>query len=145
MTEKEAHELGWDDPLVVQFQSWVLMREEVESLNASLEKIRDECMAAIKDRGYRDHKGSLYLTLPGAIGAKGFSNLKCERRAAKHVNLDIAEDIARERGVYDVCFPAVPTFDEEELFVQYQKGKLTEEDMDKIFTITESFSFRPLS
>lgn len=145
MTEKEVHELDWDDPLVTKFQSWVLMRDEVESLTATLNKIRDECMAAIETRGIRDHKGSQYLNLPGAIGSKGFGNLKRERRVTNRVDPEAAERITRSAGVYDVCFPAVPTLDEDELYVQYQKGKLTEADMYEIFTKVESFSFRPIS
>lgn len=145
MAEKEAHELDWDDPLVMKFQSWVLMRDEVDSLNASLKKIREECMAAIETRGYRDHKGSQYLNLPGSIGAQGFGTIKRERRAVKNVDEEAAALITQARGVYDVCFPAKPQLDEEELYVQYQKGVLTAGDMDAIFTIGDTYSFRPMS
>lgn len=145
MGEKEAHELGWDDPLVMKFQSWVLMRDEVESLNASLKQIREECMDAIEARGIRDHKGSQYLSLPGSIGLSGFANLKREVRVTKRVDEEVAEHITRARGIYDVCFPAVPQLDEEELYVQYQKGKLSERDMDSIFTLSKAYSFRPTS
>jgi hypothetical protein len=145
VTEKEAHDLDWDDPLVAKFQSWVLMRDEVDSLTANLNQIRDECLTAIEARGYRDHKGSQYLKLPGVIGQKGFASLKRERRATKHVDVEVAENITRSRGIYDACFPAVPTLDEEELYVQYQKGKLSAKDMDSIFTWAYSFSFRPMT
>lgn len=137
--------LQWDDPIVKKFQHWAMMRDELESLTASLNKIRDDCMTALEERGARDHKGSQILRLPFAVGSKGFDRLKRERRVSNKIDEEVAEIICRSKGVYEKCFPARPTLDPDEIYVQYQLGVFTDEDMDNIFPKYVSYSFKPLS
>lgn len=145
MTAEEDYSLGWDDPLVADFQLWAQMRDEADNITSQLNHIRDRCMTALEQRGYRDHKGSQFLKLPFGVGPKSYGSLKRERRVSTKVDEEVAELICRSKGVYEKCFPAIPTLDPEELYVQYQKGVLTQEDMDNIFTQVETYSFRPMS
>lgn len=131
------------DPIIPYFRKWVILKEQVEEATRELNQLRDYCISSIEERGFRDHRGSQYIEMPFPIGSKEFTKIKRERRVTTKVDEEVAELITRAKGVYEKCFAMVPTLDAEELYVQYQLGVLTQEDMDMIFTQVESFSFRP--
>lgn len=131
--------------LIPYFQKWAMLKEDIEEAMRELNQLRDYCISAVEQHGERDHKGSQYLTLPFAIGNKGYTQIKREIRHSIQADPEVAELITRSKGVYEKCFPAVPTLDPEELYVQYQLGALSQEDMDAIFVDRVSFSFKPLA
>lgn len=137
------HEEVVYDPIIPLFRQWTLLKDDVEEANRELASLRDQCIAAIEARGERDHRGSQWIKLPFPIGNKGFTSIKRERRISHQTDEEVAEAITRSKDCYEVCFPLRRILDQEELYVQYQKGVLSQEDMDMIFTQVESWSFRP--
>ena len=131
------------DPIIPMFRQWALLKERVENDTRELNHLRDQCISAVEARGERDHRGSQWIRLPFPVGNKGFTAIKRERRVAVQTDEEAAEEITRSKGCYEVCFPLRRVLDAEELYVQYQKGSLTQEDMDRIFRQVESFSFKP--
>lgn len=135
------------DPIVPAFREWALLRMEVNSLTAKMNKLRDTVAAAVESRGYRDHRGHQYIDLPFPItvGDTEFTRIKRERRASVMANEEIAERIAREKDVYDRLFPPVRSLDTEELYVLYQEGVLTQSEMDEILETRETYAFKGVS
>jgi hypothetical protein len=133
------------DPIIPLFREWAMLKHRVEEDSHELAILRDECIAAVEARGERDHKGSQYISLPFAIGPQEFTRIKRERRVSEKTDEEVAELITRAKGVYEKCFPLIPTLDQDELYVQYQLGVLSEEDLSAIFVQVESFSFKPMA
>jgi len=145
MTGEDADEVNYDPALIIQFRKWALLKQDIEESTREMNELRDYCIEQVARHGYRDHKGSQFIELPFAIGGQEYRRIKRERRVSPRVDPEVAELICRAKGIYETCFPSVPTLDPDELYVQYQKGVLTQEDMDNIFTMVESFSFKPSS
>lgn len=87
--------------------------------------------------GREDSEGHRYLDFeePLTINGVTYTGLKAERKTpAAHIDLDKAEALAREKGVYDKVFRRVVTrqFDEDALFLLNQKGVLTDDDLDDL-------------
>lgn len=135
------------DPIIPVFRRWAMLKQQSDSIVREQNKLRDQVVSAVEERGYRDHKGSQYIDLPFplAVGDMEYVRIKREARTSITADPTIAETITRERGVFERAFTLVPTLQPDELYVLLQEGALTEPDMDAIFIKRTSFAFRGLT
>lgn len=78
---------------------------------------------------------------PMTINGVTYTGIKAERKTpAAHIDLDKAEALAREKGVYDKVFKrkVIREFDEDALFLLNQKGVLTDDDLDALVVTGEA-------
>lgn len=136
------------DPIVPIFRQWAQLKHEVTARTTAMNKLRDRVVEAVKQRGYKDHKGSAYIDLPFPlpVGDSEYIRIKHERRVSIVADEEAAERITRDKGpaVYERAFPMKRTFDADEVYVLLQEGLLEEEDMDQIMVQKESYAFRGL-
>ncbi|MFF1711207.1 hypothetical protein [Streptomyces sp. NPDC058268] len=134
---------------------WFLIKDRVDTQTTLLNKLRDDMSADLRAIGVQDEKGSYIIELPQPLrlGEKQYKGMKLERYTTQQTNEDEAEAIARDLDteatkqgqdavIYDRLFPMVRQFDALEAYVLYQEGRLTEEDLDRIFPETEAFRFK---
>ncbi|MGW3153690.1 hypothetical protein [Streptomyces sp. NPDC001089] len=137
------------DPVIPVFREWAVLKAQVTEQTSRLNRLRDKVATAVEQRGYTDHKGSMYLDLPFPIpaGDNEYIRIKRERRVSVTADEEAAERILKAKGpaLYRRAFPPVPTLDVDELYVLLQEGALTEEEMDSIFQQRETFAFRGLT
>lgn len=135
------------DPVIPVFREWALTKGKVTELTTHMNKLRDRIAVAVAERGYRDHKGSQYIDLPFPlqVGETEYRRIKRERRVSVVADDDAAERITRAKGVYERAFPPVRTLDINELYVLYQEGILSQDELDAILQARESFAFRGLA
>lgn len=135
------------DPIIPVFREWATLKHRTDSMIREQNKLRDQVVSAVEERGYADHKGSQYIDLPFPlpVGDVEYLRIKRECRTSISADADIAERITRERGVYERAFVLVPTLQPDELYVLLQEGALTEQDMDEIFVKKLTYAFRGLT
>ncbi|MFE9412357.1 hypothetical protein ACFYN0_26715 [Streptomyces sp. NPDC006704] len=122
---------------------WALIMDRVATQQTLLDALKADLIEDLRDFGVQDHKGSYILDLPRAyeVAGKKFTGLKYQRGSSRTADAAKAEQLAKEKGLLDRLFPATPTFDPQEVYVAFQEGLLTEEEVDLIFPEKTTWSF----
>jgi len=141
-----------DDPgtvpgkeLTEKLKMWVYLKAQVDRLTSQLNQLRDDISADVERYGESDESGHLRLAIgrPFEYAGRRYEGIKRERRVSRLVNEERAEALAMAKGVVGRLFPARPTFDQDELYVLYQQGLLTEREIDDLFDTRVSWAFKP--
>lgn len=79
---------------------------------------------------------------PMAIGDATYTGIVAQRKTNASIDLDKAEVLAREKGIYGKIFKAVTTrqFDEAELYAANQRGVVSDKELEDLTVETESFA-----
>jgi hypothetical protein len=73
--------------------------------------------------------------------AAGTVKVTRQRRVSKTLDMDVAEKLLKEKGIYDECTKVEVTLDDSKIMSALYKGQLTEEDIDSMFPEKETFAF----
>lgn len=122
---------------------WALIKDRVETQKTLLDSLKDDMVEDLKEFGVRDDKGSYVIDLGRSyeVAGKRFTGLKYQKGTTRIADEDTAERLAKEKGLYGRLFPAQPAFDPQEVYVLFQEGLLTEEEVDEIFPEKVTWSF----
>ncbi|KUL44720.1 hypothetical protein ADL22_12310 [Streptomyces sp. NRRL F-4489] len=122
---------------------WAMIRDRVAAQQMLLDSLKQEMIEDLREFGVRDEKGSYALDLGRSyeVGGKSFTGLKYQRSVTREVDEDAASRIGKEKSVYDRLFPPRPVFDAQEVYVLFQEGLLTEEEVDQVFPEKTVWSF----
>jgi hypothetical protein len=102
--------------------------EELTSIQSEVKKILKE---GIEELGEADDRGHIVVEVNDEVS--GIKRVMQQRRVTKALDIDAAEDILKERGIHEACVTLVPVLDEDAIMAAYYDGKITEEDIDKMF------------
>jgi hypothetical protein len=102
--------------------------EEITSLQSEVKKVLKE---GIEELGEVDDRGHIVVEINDET--TGIKRVLQQRRVSKSLDIDAAEAILTERGIHDTCITMVPVLDEDAIMAAYYDGKITEEDIDKMF------------
>lgn len=147
MTDATIETEPFFDPIIPVFRNWAMLKQQSDAIVREQNKLRDQVVNAVQERGYRDHKGSQFIDLPFplAVGDIEYVRIKRECRTSIVADAEAAERITREKQCFERAFALVPTLQPDELYVLLQEGRITEADMDAIFTKKVTFAFRGLT
>ncbi|MDJ0463158.1 hypothetical protein [Streptomyces sp. H27-C3] len=122
---------------------WALVKDRVEAQQNLLDTLKEDMVEDLKDFGVRDDKGSYVIDLGRSyeVNGKAFTGLKYQKGTTRIADQDTAERLAKEKGLHGRLFPAQPAFDAQEVYVLFQEGLLTEEEVDEIFPEKVTWSF----
>lgn len=122
---------------------WALIKDRVETQKTLLDSLKDDMVEDLKEFGVRDDKGSYVIDLGRSydVAGKSFTGLKYQKGTTRIADEDTAERLGKEKGLYDRLFPPQPVFDAQEVYVLFQEGLLTEEEVDEIFPEKVTWSF----
>jgi hypothetical protein len=158
------------NPLVRKYSQFLALKAEVEDATPKLNNLKKELLQIVQEAKDVDidDKGSKYLSLeqPLTINGKTYSAMKRERRTTKVFLVEKAEELMTEKGLYDKArvdefrediltqvdnFPQPVSvyvdiqLDQDEVYLAYQNDLLTEEEVDSLFEMSETFAFVPIS
>jgi hypothetical protein len=102
--------------------------EELTSLQSEVKKVLKQ---GIEELGEADDRGHIVVEVNDEVS--GIKRVMQQRRVTKALDIDAAEDILKERGIHETCVTMVPVLDEDAIMAAYYDGKITEEDIDKMF------------
>jgi hypothetical protein len=124
---------------------WATMKSEGDLIAKRQKELRDEMTAEVQEKGIPDEKGSLYLNLHTevTVGSKTYRTLKSERRVSERLDETAAEQLLAGKGLLERAMKTVVVFDPNELYVLNQEGLLSDDELDSLIVISESWAFKP--
>lgn len=127
------------------FAQWATLKHQGDLIAERLKGLRDDLMGAIDKAGLTDEKGSKYLNLkvPLIHEGKVYRTLKKERRVSERLDETAAEALLAKKGLLERCQKTVVVFDPDELYVLNQEGLLTDDELDSLIDIKETWAFKP--
>ena len=137
-----TQEPGETDELEPVIRMWLATKYQIENITAIETKLKRDISAALKERGIEDTSGSLRYHLSRSVdcGDKTFSGVKLEKVIKRSIDEEVAEQIAKENGVYDRLFPQRRVFDPDEIYVLYQEDIIDDAHLAKM--VTEESTYR---
>lgn len=109
----------------------VLLKARVDELSSLQLSVKKDLKVALKELGVEDDRGHIVIDLGEEVS--GVSKVIHQRRVSKNLDIDIAEALLKDKGLYDRCVTMVPVLNEDEVMAAYYEGVITEEDVDKMF------------
>lgn len=110
-------------------------KEAIDALTKRQDAMKKELIDALKQNGYEDDKGHLWWSV-------GDKELKYERRVSRSLNVDAAEQWAREQGIWDDIKEVVERLSEEKLLGYSWLHKEAEDTIQSFYTEKESWAFK---
>lgn len=107
------------------------LKDRIDSLNSVQSEIKDKLREGIKELGEVDDRGHVVVEVNDDL--TGIGKVMQQRKVSKSLDIDVAEEILKEKGLHDRCVMMVPVLDEESIMAAFYEGVITEEDIDKMF------------
>lgn len=108
-----------------------MIKARLDDLTSLQSKIKKDLTEALDELGEEDDKG--HIVLPVDDEVSGVNNVIRQRRVSKVLDIEVAEELLKERGLHERCITMVPVLNEDEIMAAYYDNLLTEEDIDKMF------------
>jgi hypothetical protein len=116
-------------------QEFKKSKEGIEALTKRQNDMKAELVKAIQENGYEDDKGHLWYHV-GAL------QLKYERRVSRSLNIEAAEQWARELSIWDDLKETVERLDEDKLLGYAWNHKEEEDTIQGFYVEKESWAFK---
>jgi hypothetical protein len=115
------------------------LRDQLKEAAERQSQIKALLEEEIDARGEVDGRG--HITLEVAEPTVGIASISKQKRVTQSLDIDVAESLLKEKELYDSCITMVPQINEDAIMASYYEGKLTEEDIDKMFNKKVSYAF----
>jgi len=114
------------------------LKDRVDSTASVQNEVREKLREGIKELGVEDDRGHIVVDIDDDL--TGIKKVMQQRRVSKNLDMDVAETVLKEKGLYDRCVVMVPALDEQEIMAAYYDNLITEEDIDLMFPAKVSWS-----
>jgi len=135
--------------LVSKAIAYLSLTGEAKAATERATVLKKDMMDSLHTDGEADEKGHRYLYFkdPINVGGKKYAGVKRERRVSTLFDEDTAEQILTQRGLLEQCQRVVTTtvLDQDEIYVLNQEGKISDAELDSMFSENESFAFKPVT
>ena len=123
------------------FTEYIGLSKQRKTLEAREGELKKMLSAMVEANGYTDDKGSEYLDFPAPI--EGYAGLKRERRVYQNLDEDKAFEVLAAKGLTKLCTRQITVVDEDAVQAAFYDGKLTQDDIDAMFTVRINYAFIP--
>ena len=120
-------------------RQYLALKKEVEVLSKRQDEIKSRLKLTVEAAGETDDRGHVTLKVEDDI--IGDVTLTQQRRVSKTLDMNVAEDLLKERGIYDKCVKMIPVLQEDAIMSCVYTGELSEADVDNMFPAKVSFAF----
>lgn len=107
------------------------LKDRIDSTVAIQNEVKEKLRDGLKELGEVDDRGHVVVEVNDNL--TGIKKVINQRKVSKSLDMDIAEEILKEKNLHDRCVMMVPVLDEEAIMAAYYEGLVTEEDIDKMF------------
>ena len=120
-------------------RQYLSLKKEVEVLTKRQDELKSRLKSTVEASGETDDRGHVTLKVDDEI--TGEVTLTQQRRVSKTLDMDIAEALLKERGIYDKCVKMIPVLQEDAIMSCVYTDELSEADIDKMFPSKISYAF----
>ena len=117
---------------------FVSLKDQITLLSERQSTIKSKLMAELEtvDPDDKGHRAVRFEDTPA-----GPLRIIRQLKVSNPLDMDVAETILREKGIYDECTKIEVTLDPSKIMSALYKDQLTEQDIDAMFPKKESFAF----
>lgn len=119
------------EPIRKEVQQYVTLKDEAAAIDQRVSAIKKRLTSYAEDLGEANEKGS--LVLPIQDERTGTASIVKQRRVSKVFDEGTANNLLKEKGLFDACTKVITTLDQDAVMAAYYEGKLTDEDIDAMF------------
>jgi hypothetical protein len=119
------------EPIRKEVQQYVFLKEEVTAIEARVGTLRKRILAAVEESGEVNDKGSIVLPIDDKVS--NTANVIKQRRVSKVFDEDKANDLLKEKGLFETVTKVITVLDQDAVMAAYYDGKLTDEDIESMF------------
>jgi acid stress-induced BolA-like protein IbaG/YrbA len=109
----------------------VVLDERIKELTDIQNDIKKVIREGVAELGVENENGHIVVAINDEVS--GVKNVMQQRKVSKSLDIEVAEDILKEKGIHEKCIKMIPVLDEDEIMSAYYEGTITEEDIDKMF------------
>lgn len=113
--------------------SYLTLKQRIDELEKLAKPLKQRITEEVDMNGNADSKGHLWWNI-------GETLLQRQRRTKTTLDMDAAERVLTGANLYDRCIKYVPAINEDEVYAALQEGLLTEENIQEIFPVEESWA-----
>lgn len=129
---EEAREFDNPNDLTSQVREYAQLKNTTSLLEERQKQIRGTLFGRLDADGEIDDKGNIFIELPEAVD--GIVRIEKQRRTSRKVDDIAAEEILVED--LEEIFDTVKVVNEDKLMAAFYEGKLTENDLERIYPAT---------
>jgi len=107
------------------------LKDRIDSTLSIQNEIKNKLREGLKELGKADDNGHIVVEVND--DTTGIKKVIHQRKVSKSLDMNVAEEVLKEKGLHDRCVMMVPVLDEEAIMAAYYEGLVTEEDIDKMF------------
>lgn len=135
------------EELSLKMRQWAQLRAQTDLISSRMNRLRDDLMEAALAGGDQDERGNIHLPLPAPItvGDKTYSAIKREARKSTTLNEERALALAHELGLQNELITHEPRIDVDKLYAAWQRGRITEEQIDGLYDDKVTYAFKPVA
>jgi len=115
------------------------LKEQTDLLTKRQSEIKARLTKVVDELGEVDGRGHITFEVDDSVS--GIKSISKQRRVSQSIDMDVAESILAAKELTADCVKQVPVLDEDAIMAAYYQGKLTEEDIDKMFPKKVSYAF----
>lgn len=116
---------------------YIHLRDEEKGIAARKKNLRDQLMALVERDGEFDSNGNQFIELPPGSEVEVVQR---QRRTSRSTDIEEAHRILADKGMEEQAFVMVPTLDEEFVWKQVFEGRITDDELDEIFPVKETYA-----
>lgn len=127
--------------LLGKFSEFIHLKKQVEDLTRLRDDLKTELAQIVEAEGEEDDKGHVWLELPEPV--EGYIAMQRQKRISQKLDEQAAEELLREKKLYDRCYQMMPVLVEDEVMACLYEGLLSEEEIDTMFPKNITWAFVP--
>lgn len=125
-----------NDPKVI-LQEFIVLKNDEKALKSRLEESRKKVLPLLES-SEPDSNGHRAVELDEEW--EGVVGVRYQRSVSVGLDMDAAERILKEKGLWEKCAPPVPQLDNDAVYAALYNEEITEADVDQIYPQKERFS-----
>lgn len=127
-------------------REFLSLKTQVADITKRMNERKATLMSTVETEGYEDDKGNYILEFPEPVDSDAGTcrGLKREKRTSQVLDEDVAEKILKKKGIYDDCVEVIEVLQPDAITKAYFEGKLTEAEIDRMFSTRVIYAFVPL-
>jgi hypothetical protein len=119
------------DDVNAQVREYLMVKQSLDVLEKRQGELREKLFEKIENAGEPDEKGNVFFELEQEVD--GVVRLEKQRRVSRKLDETAAEEIITDKKLDDELYKTVRIVDEDAVMAAHYEGKLTEDEIEKMF------------
>jgi exoribonuclease R len=108
-----------------------VLSERISELTAMQASIKKQLKEGIAYLGVENDRGHIVIEIDDEVS--GVKSIMQQKKISKSLDIEVAEEILKDKGIHERCIQLVPVLNEDEIMAAYYEGIITEDDIDTMF------------